>query len=1004
MSFLAELKKKQTTTPVTTDDADDRKKNMKTNASLMASLRISDKLTSAHSARNNNNNTNNKEAALETTKKQSINSSSSTSPSLSHSHNHNRGSMVVTDQAAVAQAQFLAAKKKKEETKKEQASSTGTTTSNLQTKTTSFLEAPFEYNPNSESDGKEEEDDDYDAINDTKNQFFSFVSTKESSDDFIPRIVDVETTTCIEIPFAPLMYRTCDYTFEKAVRSQQTITLTECVRKLGILRALHQEHQHFNLLLGSRRDNPIDDEEVYSKTRFMELISNYGSGVLARQVIDLLLKETTKAADRYQKVKSTGVVWVTIPGLKKLLHIVEETCRLQFETARHEIQQLESVSFYPGLGELFCPGSRLITYPDGMEGNPLGVTCIQSWYTDDTNYATGKTKQRFVLVIEFIVSVGDELVFVAMTDVYPEFHDLSRNVPLKDLKHRKLHITPTTLDMNNQEASTTRTNQDQLLFQKLQQRGEFYASVATKNHFLEYYSDSFFPILKGGSGWSSNAVRPLSKGGRVMVDVKRGIIEGHIPIRSSASGTSGDATSDTVKEAIKLFESSKKTGIAVPFRTCILPDKFRNSNNKTTRTTTTERNNISPSTVSIAEGADDRARLWMSWPMLVGFSFTARVWGKLLLGMPKVLQNNKPSSSSVPSSSVPSSLPSSPTVSPSRRRGMGSSSLTAQQRPSSRKFGFVDIAALGGEGSCGNCGYIRFQTQAFDQLVLAEDKKELIRAVARNSGGSGGGGLDEDSENNASESDDEDDDDDFEDVGIDVVANKGGASIFLLHGPPGCGKTLTAEAIAELLEKPLYIVTAGDLGISASEVEKNLGSVLELCQTWDALVLIDEADVFLEARSSTEIERNALVCVMLRLLEYYSGCLFLSSNRSASSIDAAIASRITVMLGYPQLDSNGRAKIWKNLIELVPSVPIDPLTGEPSVRILSKPRKASKYRVDFSLEEYRILADSFELNGRQIKNSIVLARALARERRTPLTMTVLNRAVIAVAGEDAVAS
>ena len=42
---------------------------------------------------------------------------------------------------------------------------------------------------------------------------------------------------------------------------------------------------------------------------------------------------------------------------------------------------------------------------------------------------------------------------------------------------------------------------------------------------------------------------------------------------------------------------------------------------------------------------------------------------------------------------------------------------------------------------------------------------------------------------------------------------------------------MTAEAIAELLEKPLYIVTAGDLGISAAEVETNLGSVLELCQT-----------------------------------------------------------------------------------------------------------------------------------------------------------------------------
>ena len=79
-------------------------------------------------------------------------------------------------------------------------------------------------------------------------------------------------------------------------------------------------------------------------------------------------------------------------------------------------------------------------------------------------------------------------------------------------------------------------------------------------------------------------------------------------------------------------------------------------------------------------------------------------------------------------------------------------------------------------------------------------------------------------------------------------------------------------------------VTAGDLGINAAEVEKTLGSILDLCSTWDALVLIDEADLFLEKRTSTEIERNALVCVMLRLLEYYSGCLFLSSNRKASSI------------------------------------------------------------------------------------------------------------------------
>lgn len=167
----------------------------------------------------------------------------------------------------------------------------------------------------------------------------------------------------------------------------------------------------------------------------------------------------------------------------------------------------------------------------------------------------------------------------------------------------------------------------------------------------------------------------------------------------------------------------------------------------------------------------------------------------------------------------------------------------------------------------------------------------------------------------------------------------------------------------------------------------------------DALVLVDEADIFLEARSSTEIQRNALVCVMLRLLEYYYGCLFLSSNRDAKTIDAAIASRITVMLSYPPLDVDGRAKVWKNLVELVPACPVDE-QNQILTRIANNPRKLSKYRMQFTPDDYHWLASSFRLNGRQIKNSIVLARALARERGVALSLDVLNRAVTAVAGDS----
>jgi len=656
------------------------------------------------------------------------------------------------------------------------------------------------------------------------------------------------------------------------------------------------------------------------------------SGVF-QKVSELILKRAGKAHERVTNNDTIGdesnpfeIPQIRVDGLDDFLAELEKL-NPSLQKARDEILETQTVSFYPGLGELFTPGAQLVCHPEGMEGSPLGCSCVQSWYTEELNKATNTTKRRFILVIEFMVSVGDEVVFVAASDVYPEFHDPSRNVPIKDLTHRKL--------LPDQNPA------DQDLLDRLQQRGEFYASVATHNHYLEYQSDCFFPIIRGG--WSNNAVRPLSKGGRVMIDVKRGILEGHIPVR----GTS-DGMSDTVKEAIKLFEQNKRTGIAVPFRTAILPGFDLGSEKK-------------KDLFGEEQGDSDRLHLWQTWPMLTGFSFTARVWGKLLLSLPK--------------SKVP----------------VGSSRDSLTRRASVSKLG-VERGGLGGEGKAGNCGYINFQEQAFEQLVLAEDKKELIRAVARNAGG--GPRFDEE------ESDDDDEDDDDE-IGLDVVANKGAASIFLLHGPPGCGKTLTAEAIAELLKKPLYVVTAGDLGITASEVEKTLGSVLELCQTWDALVLIDEADVFLEARNSTEIQRNALVCVMLRLLEYYSGCLFLSSNRSAGSIDAAIASRITVMLGYPPLDETGRAKVWRNLIGLVPEHPVDADTGEMPEKIAKSSRRAAKYRVPFSDEDYQELGAGYSLNGRQIKNSIVLARALARERGMPLSKPILKRAVTAVAGEEA---
>ena len=63
------------------------------------------------------------------------------------------------------------------------------------------------------------------------------------------------------------------------------------------------------------------------------------------------------------------------------------------------------------------------------------------------------------------------------------------------------------------------------------------------------------------------------------------------------------------------------------------------------------------------------------------------------------------------------------------------------------------------------------------------------------------------------------------------------------------------------------MVGAGDLGTDASDLDSALHRVLTLASARKAVVLIDEADVFLEKRDLHDLQRNAMVAVFLRQLE-----------------------------------------------------------------------------------------------------------------------------------------
>lgn len=147
----------------------------------------------------------------------------------------------------------------------------------------------------------------------------------------------------------------------------------------------------------------------------------------------------------------------------------------------------------------------------------------------------------------------------------------------------------------------------------------------------------------------------------------------------------------------------------------------------------------------------------------------------------------------------------------------------------------------------------------------------------------------------------------------DVVAGKSGGTTVLCAGPPGVGKTLTAEVYSEIVGRPLYRVHSGQLGLDVAQMEASLEAALTRAQRWGAVMLIDEADVYIKRRRD-DLRMNAVVGVFLRVLEYFDGLLFLTTNR-VDDIDEAIVSRCIALIKYELPTVADRAKIWRVMAE-----------------------------------------------------------------------------------------
>jgi hypothetical protein len=174
------------------------------------------------------------------------------------------------------------------------------------------------------------------------------------------------------------------------------------------------------------------------------------------------------------------------------------------------------------------------------------------------------------------------------------------------------------------------------------------------------------------------------------------------------------------------------------------------------------------------------------------------------------------------------------------------------------------------------------------------------------------------------------------------------------------------------------VLTITDIGTKPEDVEENLTRNFKLAKIWNAVLLIDEADVFVANRTIKDLYRSSLVSSMLNhlseieifvlaskpakvsfanctsgflhALEFYDGILFLTTNR-VGAFDDAIMSRVHIQMFYPELNAEQRHAVWNTFINKLEA-------------------EKSSMQVKYAVKEYLRSSEmkNFEMNGREIRN------------------------------------
>lgn len=139
----------------------------------------------------------------------------------------------------------------------------------------------------------------------------------------------------------------------------------------------------------------------------------------------------------------------------------------------------------------------------------------------------------------------------------------------------------------------------------------------------------------------------------------------------------------------------------------------------------------------------------------------------------------------------------------------------------------------------------------------------------------------------------------------------------ILAGPPGTGKTMVAQLLAQELGYDLYLIELAQIvNKYIGETEKNLARVFDEAENSHAILFFDEADALFakrtEVKSSNDRYANLEVNYLLQRMEAYGGVTLLATNLE-QGIDEAFKRRVRFSIAFELPEPPVREQLWRSM-------------------------------------------------------------------------------------------